>query len=114
MKIIDRINSSPQQSFTLLTEEDGQKINCDIRYLPTQRQWILDLQYQDFTLRGIALVNSVNILRNYRNILPFGIGIFTVDGFDPFFVQDFEAGRARFYLLNQSDVNDAETLINEV
>ena len=114
MKIIDRINDSAFQKMTLLTEETGEKIFCTLSYLPTQFQWVLDIQYQDFTLNGISVLNSPNILRGYKNILSFGIGISTNDGFDPYYIEDFSSGRAQFYLLNTADVEEAESRLNEV
>lgn len=114
MKLIDRINDSAIQKITLLTEDTGERITCTLRYMPTQLSWIMDIIYGDFVLNGVSVVSGLNILRNYKNILPFGVSITTTDGFDPYYLQDFQSGRAKFYLLSQSDVESVEASINEV
>lgn len=114
MKIIDRINDSTFQQITLNDEDEGRNIFVLLRYMPFQRRWIMNIEYEGVTINGIALGNSVNVLRNYRNILPFGVAITTSDGFDPYYLQDFSSGRAVFRLLDSSDVAEAESFINEV
>lgn len=114
MKQISRINQNGRQKLTLTTDDTGEKIFCELYYMPTQRMWCIDVDYNDFTVNGVALLNSPNILAAWKNILPFGIGITTTDGFDPYYVQDFQTGRAQFYLLDGSDLAELEGLMNEV
>jgi len=54
-------------------------------------------------------VTSPNILRNYKNILPFGISIITEDGSEPFLIDDFSTGRVGFFVLNKEEVESFES-----
>lgn len=112
MKLIDRLNDSANQKFTLNAIDSGDQITCVMQYLPTQRGWVLNVSYNGFELNGIAVVNSFNILRNYRNIIPFGLTVTTIDGFDPYYVQDFSSQRAQMYLLSTSEVEELETALD--
>ncbi len=51
------------------------------------------------------------MLRQFRNIIPFGLACVIADGFEPVYQDDFTSGRASLYLLNEADVAEVETLI---
>lgn len=78
------------------------------RFYPTINKWCLDITYGSFVLNGIAITNSPNFLRKFRNIIPFGMSCSTFSGIDPRDVDDFEKENALLYLLDKTDVAEIE------
>lgn len=107
MKYIDRITDSPIQTFNL-TGNAGQRIRLTMRYMPSQQSWFMDVIYQNFSVYGLQVVSSVNMLRNYQNIIPFGFVCTTEQGIDPYRLDDFLTGFAKLYLMNEQDVINIE------
>lgn len=107
MRLINKLNSSPSQR-AVLTGNMGQRIIMDLRYLPTQKTWMANIQFDEFTLNGITVTTSPNILRAYNNIVSFGMACITDDGQDPRNLSDFDSGYAALYLLSSDEVQLAE------
>ena len=77
-------------------------------YVATQQQWLFSVEYNDFEFNSAQLLVSPNILRGYKNILPFGILCASIDGQDPFYISDFVNNRIELYLLDSEDVGLVE------
>jgi len=107
MLFLNKITADAQQKF-FLTGNVGQRIIMNLRYMPTQMLWLMDIEYNDFKTCGIAVTSSPNMLRNYKNLIPFGIACVTGDGLDPYYIDDFSSGRSAMYLLNAADVLEVE------
>lgn len=101
------ITSEPNQNLTLIGE-NGENIEFNLRYMPSQESWFCSFTYEDFTINGLRVVNSPNFIRNFKNILPFGIGCTLVDKSDPYFIDDFSTGRAKLVLLTSDEVEQIE------
>lgn len=110
MRYLNKVNDSAYQRF-FLTGNPGQRITMTLRYLPSQQLWSADFVYGDFVLNGIIVTASPNILRNYSNIIPFGIACTTIDGLDPYYLDDFTLQRANLFLLTRDEVQAAELTI---
>jgi len=109
MRFLNKITADASQKF-FLTGNPGQRITMTLRFLPTQSQWLMDIEYNDFVARGIHVTSSPNMLRNYKNVIPFGMACVVADGLDPLYIDDFSEGRAAMYLLNASDVQTVEAM----
>lgn len=107
MKLLNKINATAYQKF-FLTGNPGSRIAMELRYLASQQKWIMNLQQDDFVANGIGVVGSPNILRCFKNVIPFGIACKTVDGLDPFFIDSFSTGAAQLYLLTAEEVQTIE------
>ena len=112
MRLINRLNSDSRQE-AFLTGNAGQRIKMKLRYLPTQKIWMMDISTDDFEVNGIAVLYSYNLLKDYDNIIDFGISCLTLDGQDPRNVTDFESGYAFLYLLNGTDVQEISAEVYE-
>ena len=112
MKQITEIISSPKQKLEITTEA-GESFEFKIEYSDQQQGWFWALTYKNITINGSRLVTSPNILRSYKNILPFGISIQTDDFSEPILLNDFETERVKFYLLtpDEVDIIEAETYL---
>lgn len=100
---INNITNDPRQTF-ILVGENQEHINFTLYYQPTQRGWFFDISYGSFSASGLRLSSSINALRQFRNLIPFGLLVLTEDGYEPYYLNDFESGRVTLYLLNANDV----------
>lgn len=91
--IIEIINSS-QETF-----------KAYVNYNSSAQGWFLDLESENFKIYGIRLTSCPNILRQWQNKLGFGIGILCENKSEPFFIEDFNTGRAKMYLLEPDDLD---------
>ncbi|PHS61063.1 MAG: hypothetical protein COB09_19130 [Thalassobium sp.] len=110
MRYLNKIDTSAHQNF-FLTGISGERINMVLRYMPTQEKWFMDIQWNTFELFGLCVVNSPNLLRKWRNIIPFGISCNSIDGLDPKFIDAFLTQDSSLYLLDEADVIGIEELV---
>lgn len=103
MKQITSLTSEYKQNLTI-SIDTGKILKLNFRYSETQSCWFYEFTYEGFRAGWYTLVNSPNMLREFQNILPFGIGCSTIDGQDPYFINDFTSGRAKVYILTKDEV----------
>jgi hypothetical protein len=88
----------------LLTGIPGLQINMTLQFMPRVQNWVMGLSYGEFSAQGIVVTTSLNMLRQFKNNIPFGISCVRDDGLDPFQINDFAERIANLYLLNSDDV----------
>lgn len=107
MDSLDNLTNDPNQIAKFVLA-DGSTVIMNMVYNPAVQRWVMNV------LRGTFEVNSINIsihpnfMREWRNIIPFGIGCTTTDGADPVYLDDFANGRAVIHMLNALDVAAVE------
>lgn len=111
MQQINNITNEANQKFTILFDDTSEKIIIELIYRPTQLGWFMDVSYNDFAVKGIRVCVAPNALRQFKNVIPFGISIYTEDGQEPLFIDDFITGRANIGILNKEEVEIVETEI---
>ena len=107
MKQITELTNDSKQLYTVIGE-NGEQIKFNLYYYATQESWYFDISYLTTTINGLKLTNFPNILRQWKNILPFGLACTVTDGFDPYYIDDFVNGRVSVFLLNSDDVTTVE------
>ena len=107
MLYINQITNDASQQLTL-TGIPGLQIGFGLQYYPRSQRWQASITYNNFTLDTIAVVSSLNILRQWRNVIPFGICCISADGLDPYQINDFANGNANLYLLDAADLATIE------
>lgn len=112
MNYVDIITENPSQVMSLVLD-NGRNVNLKLRYSANQKGWFYDLSYLDFNLYGRRVVTSPNMLRQFKNFIPFGLAALVTDGYEPVFVDDFQNKRGNIYTLNQDDVQTVELLLVE-
>jgi len=111
---IQNITSYPYQSKSLVLP-DGTRIEMDIQFIPLRKCWFIKrLAYQDFLMYSFKLVNGVNLLRQFKNQLPFGLACYAPDGRDPQFAEDFSEGSHAIYVLTQAEVQQYEDKLSGI
>lgn len=103
MRLINRITENAIQKI-FLTGNGGERIEMTLRYMASQEAWIADFKQGSFVANGIRVTNAINFMRQFRNKIDFGISCDTLSGLDPYYPDDFIAGRAQLYLLSAADV----------
>lgn len=107
MKTINEFTADPKQNH-VFTLEDGTVINITFEYRANQTGWFMSFIYEGRSFNNRRIVASPNMMRQFKDIIPFGLGCSTMDGGEPMFQTDFSSNRATFYLLNADDVQTVE------
>lgn len=102
------LSNSPRQEITT-TLSNGDYVKLSFEFKPNQMGWYFGFEYNDVSYQNIRLTTSYNVLRAYRNWLPFGIRIDTSDGFEPMDLNDFQDKYATLYLLDKSELQAIES-----
>jgi hypothetical protein len=103
MKQIQQVTSDYKQRRTVILD-DGTTFILRTEYKPLQQGWfITELIYKDFTLRGVRIVNSPNLLHQFHNQIPFGIACYTKGDREPMLQQDFSSGASKLYVLTAEE-----------
>ena len=110
MRQLTEVGIEPRQVLNVVGE-NNERITLTLNFKPSQFSWYFSIQYLDFTLNETKLVNSPNFMRQYIDILPFGMSCIVADGTDPYSVDDFVEGRVILNLLTEEDVQLIETEI---
>ncbi len=106
MLLIQRVTDDALQTQTLVLE-DGTSFSMSMYYRPIQQGWFFNnITYGDFILNGMRIVNSPNMLNQWRNKLPFGIACFTEGNREPTLQQDFSTQKAKLYVLTSTEVDE--------
>lgn len=110
---IKTISSSAKQKQSLVLP-DGTQISLTIYYVPLQIGWFIkNITYKDFSLDGLRICNSPNLLYQYRNQIPFGLACFSAfEDREPTQQQDFISGAAKLYILSAEEVKQYTELLS--
>ena len=103
MEQITSLTNSYNQSMVLNSSVVA-NFQFDLAYYATQNSWFYSVSYQDFAIKNQRLHLSYNILDKYKNILPVGLYVKSLDGGEPLFLDDFIYPRIQIYLLNKNEV----------
>lgn len=111
---IQNITDYPNQGKSLVLP-DGTRIQIEIQFFPLRKCWFINrLTYEDFVLNTFKIVAGVNILRQFKNQIPFGLGCYSPDQRDPQFAEDFSEGNIELFILTQEEVQAYEDSLNGI
>lgn len=100
---ITNLTNSTSQAMTIQLES-GQTLQFSMWYSYNQSGWFYSFVYGSYVLSNRRMVNSANMIRQIRNIVPFGLACLLTDPYEPVFISDFSSGRATLYVLSLTDV----------
>jgi hypothetical protein len=110
MNQITGITSYAGQTFTMILT-DGSQFTFTMVYKPRQFGWFISsLTYEAFQVHGMRICAGINILRQFRNQIPFGL-VCTCPDREPTQATDFLSGIANLYVMNETDVDEYEELL---
>ena len=97
MKKINEFTADPKQNH-VFTLEDGTVINITFEFRANQIGWFMSLTYEGREFSNRRIVTSPNMMRQFKDLIPFGFACSTKDGGEPIFQTDFSTNRAmRFW-----------------
>lgn len=102
---VNQITSDPLQRQTLVMP-DGSTIDIVMNFKPMQQGWFFNsLVYsQGFTINGLRICNSPNMLYQFKNQIPFGLACFSTGQREPGLLPDFSSGNSQLYILTTEEV----------
>lgn len=107
MKLIQGITDAPNQTFVLQLA-DGSQATLALEYRSQQLAWFYSLTYGTKVINGRRLVTSPNVLRQFRNLLPFGLGVLMPNAVEPENQNVFLTGVGAIVLLSAEEVAQTE------
>jgi len=107
MYLIDGLSDKPKQTQTIILP-NGERATLYLEYKALQLGWFMSLTYGDFVWTNVRIVNSPNIIRQAKNIVPFGVSCRVEDDQEPTLKTDFSTGRAKLYLLDEAEMEEFE------
>ena len=114
MQIITGITDAPKQAISIPLP-DGSSFSLALTFVAQQAGWFFDVAYSTATIsfqaNGSRLCASPNILRQYQNVIPFGIACLCAGNVEPTTLTAFSDGTITFLLLDASDIADIEASI---
>lgn len=113
MRVIDNLTGFSRQQ-TVLVLPDGTAAALELRYMSATQRWVANVTYGARAINGIGVCCHPNLLRQWRNVIPFGIQCVTADQTDPVYAGDFASGRVTLNLLSAADVQQVESQLMEV
>lgn len=96
---------------TNLQLADGSVASMELIFQGATERWIMNITYGTFIANGIGVCCYPNLLRQWREILPFGLACTSNNQTDPFNINDFASGRVLMYILTQADITAIETTV---
>lgn len=93
--------------------EDG-IIEFRLIYRPAIQMWFIDVTFGTFELNGIRVCASLNLLQQYKKILPFGLLVEIPDGVEPFLINDFSTERVVIYIMNDTEKDAIDDYYEEL
>lgn len=80
-----------------------------------QLGWFFDfMTWNNFTNQGMRVCNSPNILRQWKNLLTFGMACVSTGDREPSLQQDFFSGNSTLYILNAGEVQVYEAILSGI
>jgi hypothetical protein len=107
LNLVQRISNASKQQLTLIAA-DGTLISFYLYYAPTQQAWFCDINDGSFVVDGLQIMVSPNMLHQWKNILTYGIMVYSSDGYEAQNIDDFQQGRIQLYLLSADEVASVE------
>lgn len=109
---INEVTSDPKQRH-LITIAGYENASITLEFCSSQHCWFFSLVWEDFAIYGKRLVVSPNLLRQWKEILPFGLAVMTSNNLDPLTQDAFAQGIASLYVLTSEDVQEVEAYTYE-
>ena len=108
MLTLNGIRAIPSQTFSTVIEEG--LITFNLYYKPTIEMWMIDVIFKTFSVYSIRVCNSLNLLSQFSELIPFGLMVSVGDniGYEPSLIDDFSSERITLNILDKSEVEMIE------
>ncbi len=103
MTTLAGLSSQPKQQSSFVLP-DGSTVSLYLEYRPQQTGWFFDLAWQAISITGQRLCTFPNILRQWENLLTFGLAVVTKGNAEPLNVTDLADGTTTILVLDATDI----------
>lgn len=104
MLLVQQITSDALQQQNLVLD-NGSTVLLQLYFRPMQYGWFINqLTWNNFTIYGMRICNSPNLLLQYSNQIPFGLACYSTNNLEPQLAQSFSSGNSNLYILSQAEV----------
>lgn len=110
MRFLNNLNDAADQLMHVPLA-DGSIAQFEFIYRPAAQRWSLNVTHPSLTIRGLNITQGPNILRQWRNVVSFGLAVISVTGLDPIQVGDFLNGNVLVYVMSAAEVQLVESQI---
>jgi len=113
MYLIQQFTNAPLQTQSFILY-NGNILTCTFYFSSQQQGWFINnFTYGSFILNGMRITVLPNMLNQFRNQIPFGLGCFTTLLREPTQQQDFSSGNFSLYILDNTEVDEYNELLSE-
>lgn len=95
--------SDAANQLSTVTLADGSTLSLNLIFRAATQRWTVSATRGDFTVNDVNMCLNPNLLRAFRETIPFGLTIISTDGADPFDINDWINGRCLLYVLDNTD-----------
>lgn len=107
MRLLSNLTDAADQLMTVPIE-DGSLAKLEFFYRPGIQRWSVNISHPLLVINGVNLALSPNILRQWKNLIPFGMAIDSTIGLDPMNAEDFKNGVSLAYIISAAEVLQVE------
>jgi hypothetical protein len=105
MYLIPQITSNALQQQTLVLPS-GDTFFLKMYFRPMQYGWFIsELTWSTFAIRELRITNSMNMLHQFKNKIPFGLACISQANREPSQQTDFSSGVSKLYVLDADEVS---------
>ena len=104
MITVNNITSDYKQKFNIRLD-NGYKLSLSLEYKDNQKAWFYSLTYNTFQLTNQKLVAGISLLYQFKHVLDIDITVWSLDGFDPIFIDDFTNNRCGIEILDRAEAD---------
>lgn len=98
-----------------VTIYDGSQISFQMRWSYSNLAWFFDyFTWNSFTLNSFQITNQPNMLRQWKNILTFGLACISTKSREPQLQSDFIVGNSNLYVLTATEVQVYEAILSGI
>ncbi len=102
---ITEITDDYKQSF-FLESENKERFKLELFYTIAQESWYFNFTYKDITINSQKLITDFDILKQYKNIIPFSLACINENAIDPAFLDSFIDGTTQLFILSRDEVDE--------
>lgn len=107
MQFLNNLTDAADQLMTVPLP-DGTSVQLEFFYCPGIQRWTVDISHPLLNMHGFNLCLGPNILRQWRNVITFGMAVTSTNGLDPLFIDDFKNGICSVFILSAAEVLQVE------
>lgn len=111
MRQILEFTDNSFQTMQIPLEDKSGQASLTLYWCPTQLSWYFDFRYNNLTCNGLKLCLGPNLLRMFKNVIPFGLMVVSDDCIEPHQITDLSSQRVKIFILNSTEVLQFERLV---